>query len=329
MKKPFMILEISIVFLLLLSLVDAIDAMRTIESDLSTGSELDGKYRLMTRLYTGPQSQVFRAAMINDESKLFVVKFILDIPKNKGYINNEVDALKSLNHPNICKLVDSMRIIQPVEDGKPVEDENHYVALVMPHYDIDLKGLQKVHNGLFKEQQIKGFFEQMYEALNYMHSEGWAHRDLKLENILCNMDRDGYKITLTDFGCAIHSKYAHDYCGTKAYSSPESLNNLNNQTLLAYDTRKNDVWGLAVVLLDMVTGSKGRIDGYQDNSNLVMRIAKKSTQSQHAIKKMVKDKLISKKVAVILLKVFVPESQRIGLDDFYISVMKTKRLRSY
>ena len=37
---------------------------------------------------------------------------------------------------------------------------------------------------------------------------------------------------------------------------------------------------------------------------------------------------ISLEIAEIVLKVFVPEDQRIALDEFYNRVMKTKRLRT-
>lgn len=51
----------------------------------------------------------------------------------------------------------------------------------------------------FEEDVVKFYIAQIIQAVGYLHSKGYAHRDLKLENIL--VDRDGY-LKVIDFGLA-------------------------------------------------------------------------------------------------------------------------------
>ena len=51
----------------------------------------------------------------------------------------------------------------------------------------------------FKEQEVKFYAVQIALALGYLHRKGIVHRDLKLENIL--VDMDGY-LKIIDFGLA-------------------------------------------------------------------------------------------------------------------------------
>ena len=51
--------------------------------------------------------------------------------------------------------------------------------------------------GAMGEANGKFFLNQIIEILSYMHNRGTVHRDLKLENILCDPQLN---IKLADFG---------------------------------------------------------------------------------------------------------------------------------
>jgi len=54
-------------------------------------------------------------------------------------------------------------------------------------------------SGNFKEEVARFYFNQLLNALCYMHGENIAHRDLKPENLL--YDRD-FNLKVADFGFA-------------------------------------------------------------------------------------------------------------------------------
>ena len=85
-------------------------------------------------------------------------------------------------------------------------------------------------------------------AVEYIHSLGVAHRDLKLENLL--LSRDGTRIKVTDFGLAArldewegdpklqkrrtwgakrNQRRQQTACGTPSYAAPEIISSSENQ----------------------------------------------------------------------------------------------------
>ena len=84
-------------------------------------------------------------------------------------------------------------------------------------------------------------------AIKYMHDQQIAHRDIKLENIICSKD-DLKDIKIIDFGFATNPPLTR-FCGTPSYVSPDVINSPEE-----YDT-KCDIWSLGVVFYSCVTGT--------------------------------------------------------------------------
>jgi serine/threonine protein kinase len=91
-------------------------------------------------------------------------------------------------------------------------------------------------------------FGQLLTAVEYIHSQRLAHRDLKLENVML----DGHGRTrLCDFGIAVHVPPESDLVrtelkGTPAYLSPEML------CTSQYNPFKADIWALGVTLFHLI-----------------------------------------------------------------------------
>ena len=97
--------------------------------------------------------------------------------------------------------------------------------------------------------EIYCVFRQICEGVDYLHSIGLAHRDLKLDN--CVMTTSNV-VKLIDFGTATVFHYpgkkltkASGIVGSDPYLAPEVL---SDET---YDPRKTDVWSVAIIFMCM------------------------------------------------------------------------------
>ena len=78
----------------------------------------------------------------------------------------------------------------------------------------------------------------MLQALNHVHMNGFAHRDMKLGNIYLDSD---FNVKIADFPYSAPvegrngSGFLHTFCGSFGYMASEiSLNNLKKKTWLIY-----------------------------------------------------------------------------------------------
>jgi|JI6StandDraft_1071083.scaffolds.fasta_scaffold09610_6 5'-AMP-activated protein kinase catalytic alpha subunit len=98
------------------------------------------------------------------------------------------------------------------------------------------------------EPQAATLFLQIMEAIEYIHSVGVAHRDIKPTNILLTKD---LQVKLADFGLSNTYKPGgklSSSCGSPCYAAPEIIE------AKLYDPLAADTWSLGVVLFFMVSG---------------------------------------------------------------------------
>ena len=96
------------------------------------------------------------------------------------------------------------------------------------------------------------------EALAYVHSQGVAHRDIKLENVMVDIN---LKTFLIDFDLSKISMSEYSYTpiteGTVFYLSPESVITdeieVNRQRVNKI-TNKVDVWALGILSYQLLYG---------------------------------------------------------------------------
>ena len=111
------------------------------------------------------------------------------------------------------------------------------------------------HRSLFlSEQEALYFFKQFISAVEFCHKNGFAHRDLKLDNTLLDFHSPP-TIKISDFGFAKGSAEENTFTtiGTPCYMSPEVLT--TGTTKKGYNAKRADVWACGVLLFAMLFGA--------------------------------------------------------------------------
>ncbi|KAI8874533.1 Pkinase-domain-containing protein, partial [Backusella circina FSU 941] len=122
----------------------------------------------------------------------------------------EIHHHRQLKHPNIIMLYEMIT----------TESTIHIISEYAPNGDL-LDALTDC--GRCDEHRVRKWVHQLTDAISYCHTRGIVHRDLKLENILLDMD-DNVKIC--DFGFARFAQknqYLETFCGSLSYSAPEII----------------------------------------------------------------------------------------------------------
>jgi len=141
--------------------------------------------------------------------------------------------LSLLNHPNVIQNI-------PITSER---DDCHLLLLEHAKYgdflDIVLKG------ALNSETLVRTYFHQLIEGLEHIHSQGVAHLDLKLENLMIASD---LKLKIIDFDQA--QKLTDEIitsAGTKAYRAPEVKDGTCKDFIAA------DIFSAGVLLFTMMS----------------------------------------------------------------------------
>lgn len=170
--------------------------------------------------------------------KLIKRDSILKDSESEIKIHREINSLKLLNHPNIVNLVEVMK------SGK-------YIGIVLEYASGGELFNYILHHKYLKENVAKKLFAQLISGVDYMHSKGLVHRDLKLENLLLDKHKN---VIISDFGFVnSYNRDKNDYmktsCGSPCYAAPELV-----LTQSPYEGRKVDIWSLGVILYAMLSG---------------------------------------------------------------------------
>lgn len=147
----------------------------------------------------------------------------------------EVRLMSRLNHPNVIRLVTYNLSCK----------EKFYI---MPLYQCSLSSIIPTMVGDYRRQFI--IINSILAGVQYLHSEGVLHRDLKPDNILYNSDTD---LVITDFGLGIQSdsksatltKYT--VFGTERYCSPEQKIDSHNVD------ERTDIYAIGKIIEDIVS----------------------------------------------------------------------------
>ena len=189
-------------------------------------------------------------------------------PSRLAKIYREISILREISHPNIVRL------------HEMVETERH-IGIILEYASGGELFDYILHHRYLKDNSARRLFAQLISGVGYLHKKGIVHRDLKLENLLLDRNKN---IIITDFGFANTFEADdeltpedelnlsdRDYvkqtgldklkpngmrkgdlmqtsCGSPCYAAPELV---VSDSL--YTGRKVDVWSCGVILVCIIT----------------------------------------------------------------------------
>lgn len=173
-------------------------------------------------------------------------------------VKSEYTLAKCLHHPNI---VETVRLC--TNRGR----WNHVMEYCSEGDLFTLVNKKYLKND-DRETDRNCLFKQLIQGVNYLHTNGIAHRDIKLENLLITEDS---RLKITDFGVSEVFSGIHPglreaggqvgknmgevrlcspgICGSEPYIAPEVLSKAGD-----YDPRPLDVWSSAIVMIHLIFG---------------------------------------------------------------------------
>jgi serine/threonine protein kinase len=202
-----------------------------------------GQYTLIRKIGEGGMAEVWEARHDQLGSRA-AIKFLLpEFSRNKDLQErflNEGKRQAQLQHPNIV----------PATDFFQVEGRSYLVMQYVEGQNLEVR--LKKENPPLTVEEVRSITCDILSALEYAHSMGVVHRDVKPSNML--IDPKG-RVLLMDFGIALamteeqRLTRTNTAMGTPDYMSPEQITKP-----LEVDFR-SDIYSFGCVLYAMLSGN--------------------------------------------------------------------------
>ncbi|KAJ2156642.1 Casein kinase II subunit alpha [Coemansia sp. RSA 552] len=209
-------------------------------------------YEIIRKIGRGKYSEVFEGInTANDKS--CVIKVLKPVKKKK--IKREIQIMQNLSGgPNIVQLLDVVR-----------DPQSKTPALISEYVNnTDFKVLYP----MFTDYDVRFYIYELLKALDFAHSRGIMHRDVKPHNVM--IDHEKRTLRLIDWGLAEFYHPGTDYnvrVASRYFKGPELLVDYT-----PYDYSL-DMWSLGCMFGSMIFRKEPFFHGH-DNYDQLVKIAK-------------------------------------------------------
>ncbi|XP_068034705.1 serine/threonine-protein kinase pim-1-like [Anomalospiza imberbis] len=205
---------------------------------------LQERYRLGSLLGSGGFGSVFAATRLSDGAPVAIKR----VPRNR--VRHWGELPDGTSAPLEVVLLDKVSsgctgVIQLLEWLEL--PDSVVLVLERPERCQELSGFLAERRFL-PEEEARGLFRQVLEAVRHCTSCGVLHRDIKPENIL--LDLATGQLKLIDFGCGafLQDTAYTQFAGTLSYSPPEWIHHQR------YHGEAATIWSLGLLLYHLVMG---------------------------------------------------------------------------
>jgi len=205
-------------------------------------------YQMIRVLGQGGMGSVMLARSVKDGRAVAVKTLLPEVAVSEQSLKRflrEIEVSASLQHPNV---------VSYIEHGT----HNGIVYLVTEYVSgMDASKLAKNRGGKLNYKEVVKVMEQTLAALDFAHSKGFVHRDIKEQNILVDGNFPNYLAKLTDFGLSKSYKQTGmsgvtmvgDVAGTIAYMPPEQVRDFKEVQ------PPSDIYAAGMTAYSLLTGA--------------------------------------------------------------------------